>query len=272
MVMAAIDEAIHGLDGVLTYRDDAIVFGATKAEHDKRLTNLLERFTQKNVPIRASKCMFSSPELEFMGFTVDEKGYHPDTSRFRPLTELESPRDKNQLRFIMGCLKYYSRFIPNFATKVQPLFASQSSADWKWMAECERILHETIQMITNRPVIASFSPTKRSTLITDALDVGIGALLQQDGCPIICISRLLNAAERGYSQAQKEALAVYWAFRPGQVTGLAADANLSPGSFTESVSFAYMCFEDPLRGDFWARRCQLGQLSGSGATSAADTV
>ncbi|VDP96487.1 unnamed protein product, partial [Echinostoma caproni] len=58
---AAIDEVIHGLDGVLAYQDDIIVFGATKAEHDDRLTNLLERFAQKNVSIRASKCMFSSP-------------------------------------------------------------------------------------------------------------------------------------------------------------------------------------------------------------------
>ncbi|VDP88861.1 unnamed protein product [Echinostoma caproni] len=121
---AAIDEVIRGLDGVLAYQDDVIVFGTTKAERDDRLLKLLERFAQKNVSIRASKCMFSSPELEFLGFTVDAKGYRPDPSRFRPLTELESPRDHNQLRSIMGCLQYYSRFIPNFATKAQPLFAA----------------------------------------------------------------------------------------------------------------------------------------------------
>ncbi|VDP90531.1 unnamed protein product [Echinostoma caproni] len=40
----ATDEVIHGLDGVLAYQDDIIIFGATKAEHDERLTNLLERF------------------------------------------------------------------------------------------------------------------------------------------------------------------------------------------------------------------------------------
>ncbi|VDP92568.1 unnamed protein product [Echinostoma caproni] len=71
---AAIDEVIHG---VLAYQDDAIVFGAKKVEHDERLTNLLERFAQKNVSICASKCMFNSPELEFLGFTIDEKRLPP---------------------------------------------------------------------------------------------------------------------------------------------------------------------------------------------------
>ncbi|VDP83623.1 unnamed protein product [Echinostoma caproni] len=41
----------------------------------------------------------------------------------------------------------------------------------------------------------------------------IGAVLKQEGCPVICISRLLNAAEKGYLQTQKEALAVFWAVR-----------------------------------------------------------
>ncbi|VDP90250.1 unnamed protein product [Echinostoma caproni] len=100
---AAIDEVIRGLDGVLPYQDYVIVFGTTKAEHDDRLLKLLEWFAIKNVSIRASKCMFSSPELEFLGFTVDTQRCRPDPSRFRPLTELESPRDQNQLTSIMGC-------------------------------------------------------------------------------------------------------------------------------------------------------------------------
>ncbi|VDP71706.1 unnamed protein product [Echinostoma caproni] len=109
--LAAIDEVIRGLDGVLAYQDDVTVFGATKAEHDDRLLKLLERFSQKNVSIAASKCMFSSPELELLGFTIDATGYRPDSSHLRPLTELQSPSDQNQHRSIMGGLQYYSRSI-----------------------------------------------------------------------------------------------------------------------------------------------------------------
>ncbi|VDP93208.1 unnamed protein product [Echinostoma caproni] len=136
MFETAINEVIRGLD-VLAYHDGVIVFGITKAEHDDRLPKLLERFAQKNVSIRASKCTLSSLKLEFLDIIVDVKGSCPDPGFSRPSTELESPKDQRQLRSIMG---YYSRFIPNFATRAQPLFA----AEWKWTAKYEQILGELI--------------------------------------------------------------------------------------------------------------------------------
>ncbi|VDP78289.1 unnamed protein product [Echinostoma caproni] len=45
----------------------------------------------------------------------------------------------------------------------------------------------------------------------DASPVGIGAVLEQNRHPVLCISSRLTAAERGDSQTQREALAVYWA-------------------------------------------------------------
>uniref|UniRef100_A0A183BGN1 RT_RNaseH domain-containing protein n=1 Tax=Echinostoma caproni TaxID=27848 RepID=A0A183BGN1_9TREM len=84
---------------------------------------------------------------------------------------------------------------------------------WDCSVECEDILRGLIRCVTDRPVIAPFSPSKPTTLITNASDVGIGAVLEQEDCPVICISRLLNAAEKGYSQTQKEASALFWAVR-----------------------------------------------------------
>ncbi|VDP88484.1 unnamed protein product [Echinostoma caproni] len=61
-----------------------------------------------------------------------------------------------------------------------------------------------------RTVSRPFSPQLHSTVITDALPVGIGAVLEQNGHPVLCISRRLTAAKRGHSQTQGEALTVYW--------------------------------------------------------------
>nr|CAH8830390.1 unnamed protein product [Trichobilharzia regenti]CAH8830393.1 unnamed protein product [Trichobilharzia regenti] len=43
--------------------------------------------------------------------------------------------------------------------------------------------------------------------------MGIAAVLEQNGQPVICISRRLSKSEQGYSKTQKEALAVVWAMR-----------------------------------------------------------
>ena len=59
------------------------------------------------------------------------------------------------------------------------------------------------------PALRPFSVSVLPVLITDASSDGLGAVLEQEGRPVICISRQLSKAERGYSQTQKEALGIY---------------------------------------------------------------
>ena len=111
----------------------------------------------------------------------------------------------------MGCSQYYSRFIHNFSQIAEPLFNLSSRKEWKWDSDHEHVLRDLIQRISSRPVLRPYSPSTPAVLVTDASETGIGAVLEQDNHPVIYISRRLNNAERGYSQTQKEALAVFWA-------------------------------------------------------------
>jgi hypothetical protein len=102
---------------------------------------------------------------------------------------------------------------PQFCSQGTQLFLAQAAEDWTWTPECERSIRELIHCITERPCLAPFSPQQPIVVTTDASEFGIGATLEQNGHPVICISRLLNKAERGYSQTQKEALGVFWAVK-----------------------------------------------------------
>ena len=47
----------------------------------------------------------------------------------------------------------------------------------------------------------------------DASPVGIGAVTEQDGKPILFVSKTLTKAERGYAQIEREGLAIVWAIK-----------------------------------------------------------
>lgn len=73
------------------------------------------------------------------------------------------------------------------------------------------------RIITEAPVLKYPDFKKKFQLITDASNIALGAVLQQDGHPICYASRTLNDHERNYSPIQKELLAIVWAtayFRP----------------------------------------------------------
>ncbi|MBM6549361.1 RNase H-like domain-containing protein, partial [Streptococcus dysgalactiae] len=123
----------------------------------------------------------------------------------------DSPNTIYELRSVMGALQYYSKFIPNFSSVADPLFVLLNSTEFEWTDKHEKVLRNLLSTLATDAVLRPFSPTHRPIVYTDASPTGIGAVLEQNGHPVLCISRRLTKAEQGYAQTQREALAVYWA-------------------------------------------------------------
>jgi hypothetical protein len=62
--------------------------------------------------------------------------------------------------------------------------------------------------LTSSPVLTIYDPEKHCTLYTDASQIGIGAILTQDGHPIAYYSRQLTKEEEKYISYERECLAV----------------------------------------------------------------
>ncbi|KER24566.1 hypothetical protein T265_07798 [Opisthorchis viverrini] len=205
-----INSITDGLEGVVTYQDDVIVHAVDKVTHDSRLLALFKRFHDLNVAVNSSKCAFSVYKLSCLGYTVDGNGFSPDNERLSPLVNAPSPSNLSELRSILGALQYYSRFIPNFSQKAYCLFELLSLKTFSWISEHEKTLRSLLNYLKSDAILKPFSAKDHSTVITDASPTGLGVILEQNGRPVICASRRLTQAEQGYSQTQREALAVYW--------------------------------------------------------------
>lgn len=112
---------LKGQSGVHCYLDNIMVAGATIEEHDKNLQSVLQRINKVGLKLNTAKCHFRQPELSFLGHMLSEKGLQPDASHVSAVADAPPPADEVSIRSFLGLTSWYSKFIPNFATVVEPL-------------------------------------------------------------------------------------------------------------------------------------------------------
>ena len=89
----------------------------------------------------------------------------------------------------------------------------QEETKWLWGDEQQQALQEVKKLLTSECLLVHFDPDKELILACDASPYGVGAILSHRGADgkeqqIAFASRSLAAAERKYSQLEKEDLAI----------------------------------------------------------------
>ena len=65
------------------YLDDCIVYGKGEAEIFTNLKEVFERFRLKGLRLKAKKCRFGLPRIEYVGRVVDKDGLSKDRNSFK---------------------------------------------------------------------------------------------------------------------------------------------------------------------------------------------
>ena len=124
-----------------------------------------------------------------------------------------------QLRSYLGLLNYYGKFIPKLATIAHPLYRLlKNDVEWNWDSDCELAFKETKESLTSADVLVHFDSKLPISLAGDASAYGIGSVISHkfpDGTekPIAFASKSLSAAEKNYSQLEREAASLVLASR-----------------------------------------------------------
>ena len=208
------ENLFRGLKGVSVYIDDILVTGATIEEHLQTLGAVLERLEKAGLRLNRAKCAFLQPSIEYLGHVIDEKGLHPTDEKISALREAPTPKNATQLRSFLGIINYYSKFLPNLSGQLSPLYSLLCKhKKWVWGAEQEAAFKVAKNALQSDAVLVHYDSTKPLVLACDASEYGVGAVLShimEDGQekPIAFTSRTLNAAERRYSQLEREGLAI----------------------------------------------------------------
>ena len=142
-------------------------------------------------------------------------GISPDITKVQAIRDARVPTNAAEVRSFLGLATYCSRFIPDFATLVEPLrLLTRKGTLWRWNSVHQQAFDTLKTLLSGTQVMAHYDPSAPTQLRVDASPVGLGAVLTQTQHgvtrPIAYASRTLSNVERRYSQTEKEALAVVW--------------------------------------------------------------
>ena len=214
---STMEQIFKDIKGVKIYLDDILIGGRNEVELNETLMKVFEKLNAHHVKVNESKCEFFKKEVKYLGHIISAEGVKPNPKKVEAIKRAPRPKDINQLRSYLGIVNYYSHFIPNLSTKLNPLYKLlQKDVKYEWSNECDNIFEESKSYLMGNMVLELYDPTKPVIICADASPYGYGAILAHviNGVekPVLFASCTLNDHERGYSQIHREAGAIMFAF------------------------------------------------------------
>ena len=204
----------------VVFLDDILVYSQSPEEHITHVRSVLQRLLENRLFVKAEKCEFHTPSVEFLGHIVQKGAVRADPRKVSAVIDWEKPADRTQLRRFLGFSNFYRKFIKDFSTIAAPLTALTSTAvPYQWTPEADYAFSALKALFSSAPVLAMPDTARQFVVEVDASETGIGAILSQrsgdDDKPHPCafFSRRLSPAERNYDVGNRELLAIHDALK-----------------------------------------------------------
>ena len=212
-----IDDTLRKTENTAWRVDDILITGPDDESHMKNVRTVITALENEGYKCRLDKCVFMEPKVTFLGHEVSADGIRPLSSKVETIVRAPYPTTRAEMISFLGGAQYYSRFIPNMSTVVEPLNRLRPADSIFHFGDREkRAFDELKALLSSDLVLTVYNPELELKLDTDASSVGLGAVMShidENGTerPIEYISRTLTKSERNYSMIEKEALAIVWA-------------------------------------------------------------
>ena len=145
---------------------------------------------------------------------ISKDGVRPDPAKVAALDHITLPGNKQELISFLCMMQANSEFIPNFSRKSAPLRElTRANKKFTWAQEHTTCFNHLLNEFRNATLLRYFDPTKRTFIIVDAHQTGLGATLTQgddltSSLPVAFASRSTKSHEQHYPQLDLEATAI----------------------------------------------------------------
>ncbi|KAL0182494.1 hypothetical protein M9458_021869, partial [Cirrhinus mrigala] len=167
---------------VVVYIDDILIYSRSEAEHHHHDAEVLQRLRDHQLYLKAEKCSFHLPSVQFLGYIIDQQGVRMDERKLQQhhRTSYHSSQGKTLL----------------------------------WTPEAAAAFQSLKSAFTQAPLLTHPDPDLPFVVEVDASTTGVGAVLSQHHGnppllhPCAYFSRKLSPAERNYDIGNRELLAI----------------------------------------------------------------
>ncbi|GBN35003.1 Retrovirus-related Pol polyprotein from transposon opus [Araneus ventricosus] len=180
-----IDQVLRALD-CFAYLYDILVASEDLAKHKVDLEKVFNRL-KDYLKINLEKCIFGQETIQFLGFQVSPGGVSPLPDRVKALTEYPLPKSVAELRRFLAMINFYHRFLKN-STGTQACLHNLVKGRIKkdktpilWTDETKEAFRACKELLKDAAMLAYPKHNTPSSLVTDASETAIGAVLQHVG-------------------------------------------------------------------------------------------
>lgn len=204
---------LEGLENVLTYLDDIVVFSNTLEEHIVALDRVFERMRAHNLQLQPAKCSLLLSEVTYLGHKITREGILIDERNVQVVKDFPIPKTPKQVRSYLGFINYYRGFIKDCAQHALPLTElTRKNVKFRWTEECQQAMDYLSSQVITPPILKPPDFDKEFMLRTDASNSSMGGVLSQGEIgvdnPVGFFSKRLDSAQMNYSVIEREMLAI----------------------------------------------------------------
>ena len=170
---------------------------------------VFELLSKDQWKLKMSKCSFAQTKLSYLGHVISPAGVGTDPSKIESISSWPTPSSVKELRSFLGLAGYYRRFVRKFGIVSKPLTTLlKKHSLFIWTPDHDSAFQTLKTALYQAPVLALPNFAKPFSIETDASELGVGAVLMQDGHPLAFLSKALGSKSRGLSTYEKEFMAI----------------------------------------------------------------
>ena len=209
---------LKDLPFAMAYLDDIIIYNSTPEEHLQHIKTVFEKLRHAKLSMKLSKCHFFTKEIQYLRHILGVEGIRPVPAKTEAIKAMHPPVNPKQVSAFLGLVRYYRKFIKNFAKIVKPLtMLTHMDVKFEWKETHHCAFMKLKDAIIKAPILRYPDTTKPYIVYTDASDDACRAQLSQmheeAKFPVAFLSHTFTDTQQRWSTPEQEAYGIYFAVK-----------------------------------------------------------